>query len=231
MASRDQQNTKKLTYEEVEAWRTKLFEERSLLVPVEQLTEWSLIHYLWAAVLQAVHLDKNRDESDQNWQTPAWDFGRFAKAHPELVNLSEGKALDAIKRTIGSSFWKDHFHMDTADAEMAFDNIWAECRAIPGYDPLTIAILEAKSLPIKEDPSVPAGYAVFLNIARSLSKLQAGAPFMLPCHTLAPRLNCQPMTISRYRQKAIRDGHLRIVKGHSFRSSGKGEATEFMLAT
>jgi hypothetical protein len=31
---------------------------------------------------------------------------------------------------------------------MAFDGAWVECRAVPGYDPLTIAILKAKqSLP------------------------------------------------------------------------------------
>ena len=37
--------------------------------------------------------------------------------------------------------------MDAADAEMAFDAAWVECRAVPGYDPLTIAILEAKQSP------------------------------------------------------------------------------------
>jgi hypothetical protein len=42
-------------------------------------------------------------------------------------------------------------------------------------------------------------------------------------------LACQPMTISRYRKKAIRDGHLKIVKSHSYRSVGKSEATEFQF--
>ena len=50
---------------------------------------------------------------------------------------------------------------------------------------------------------------------------------MLPSHKLAPMLGCKPMTISRYRQKAIRDGHLKITKEHAFRSAFKGEATEF----
>ena len=50
---------------------------------------------------------------------------------------------------------------------------------------------------------------------------------MLPCHKLAPLLSCQAMTISRYRKKAIRDGYLKIVKNHSYCSTGKGEATEF----
>jgi hypothetical protein len=68
---------------------------------------------------------------------------------------------------------------------------------------------------------------MFLNIARSLHRQLNGSPFMLPCHKLAPLLDCKPMTISRYRQKAIRDGHLKILKEHSFRSATKGDATEF----
>jgi hypothetical protein len=53
--------------------------------------------------------------------------------------------------------------------------------------------------------------------------------FLLPCHKLAPVLACRPMTISRYRKKAIRDGYLKVVKTHSYRSDGKGEATEFQF--
>ncbi len=37
------------------------------------------------------------------------------------------------------------------------------------------------------------------------------------------------MTISRYRKKAIRDGHLMAAKTHSYRSVGKGETTEFQF--
>ena len=119
--------------------------------------------------------------------------------------------------------------MDTADAEMAFDGAWVECRAVPGYDPLTIAILEAKQSPAVADDNVPAGYATFLKIARSLQRQLPNSSFLLPCHKLAPLLACQAMTISRYRKKAIRDGYLKIVKHHSYCSTGKGEATEFQF--
>jgi hypothetical protein len=37
------------------------------------------------------------------------------------------------------------------------------------------------------------------------------------------------MTISRYRKKAIRDGRLKVVKNHIYRSAGRGEATEFVF--
>jgi hypothetical protein len=39
------------------------------------------------------------------------------------------------------------------------------------------------------------------------------------------------MTISRYRKKAVQDGHLEIVKQHSYRAGGRNEATEFRFIT
>jgi hypothetical protein len=228
MASVDK-NESIFTYQQVSAWREQLFDNRSLRISVEELNTWPLGRYLWAAVRQAVHLDDLREAMDQQWQTPAWDFGRFAKAHPLLVNLDENRALVEITRTIGRGFWTDHLHMEAADAEMAFDSVWVECRAVPGYDPLTVAILEAKQSSRAEDHTVPAGYTTFLKIAQSLQRQIPTSSFMLPCHKLASMLACQPMTISRYRKKAIRDGHLKIVKNHSYRSVGKGEATEFQF--
>ena len=226
MAFRDDD---KSTYEQVTAWREQLFDNRSLRITVEELSEWPLGRYLWAAVLQAAHLDDLRERTEHQWQTPAWDFGRFAKAHPLLVDLDENRALAEIKKAIGWDFWTDHLRMDTVDAEMAFDSAWVEFRAVPGYDPLTVAILEAKRSATVADHNVPAGYTTFLKIARSLQRQLPASSFMLPCHKLAPILACQPMTISRYRKKAIRDGHLKIVKKHSYRSVGKGEATEFQF--
>jgi hypothetical protein len=225
-----EENESTFTYQQVSAWRELLFDNRSLRISVEKLSVWPLRRYLWAAVLQAAHLDDLREHTEQQWQTPAWDFGRFAKAHPLLVNLDENRALVEIKRTIGRAFWTDHLHMEAADAEMAFDSVWVECRAVPGYDPLTVAVLEAKESQSVGDHNVPAGYTTFLKIAWSLQRQLPTSSFMLPCHKLAPMLACQPMTISRYRKKAIRDGHLKIVKKHSYCSAGKGEATEFQLS-
>jgi hypothetical protein len=217
-----------LTLAQATAWRKELFDHRSLRTTVEALRDWPLSQYLWAAVLQAAHLDRLRQQSQQQvWQTSAWDFGRLAKAHPLLFNLDENRALTKIKNTIGGQFWKDHLHMHPADAEMAFDDVWVECRAVPGYDPLTIAVLQAKKTPPMEDGNVPAGYTIFLNIARSLQQQLPDSSFLLPCHKLAPLLACQAMTISRYRKKAIRDGYLKVMKQHSYRCTGKGEATEF----
>jgi hypothetical protein len=157
--------------------------------------------------MQAVHLDRLREDSERDWQTPAWDFGRFAKAHPLLIDLDENDALAEIRRTIGSRFWEHHFHMDRADAEMAFDQVWAR----------------------ESGQDAPAGYTTFLAVARSLQRQSRDSAFMLPCHKLSLMLACLPMTISRYRKKAIRDGRLKVVKNHTYRSAGRGEATEFVF--
>ena len=201
MASTDQDKST-FTYQQVAAWREQLFDNRSLRISVEELDEWPLGRYLWAAVFQAAHLNDLRGKTEHQWQTPAWDFGRFAKAHPLLVNLHENRALIEIKRVIGRDFWKDHLQMDAADAEMAFDSVWVECRAVPGYDPLTVAILEAKRSASATDPHVPAGYAIFLNVARSLQQQLPASSFLLPCHKLAPILasthDDQPVSEKRH---------------------------------
>jgi hypothetical protein len=131
MASADR-NKFTFTYQQVTAWREQLFDNRSLRISVEELGKWPLGRYLWAAVLQAAHLNDLRGKTEHQWQTPAWDFGRFAKAHPLLVNLDENRALIEIKRAIGREFWTDHLQMDTADAgwlSMAFGSSAGPSRA------------------------------------------------------------------------------------------------------
>jgi hypothetical protein len=218
-----------LTYEQVNTWQGELFNGRSLRASVGELNKWPLRDYLWAAVLQAALLDGCKKENERGWQTPAWDFGRFAKAHPLLIDLDENDALAEIKKTIGSRLWENQLHMDRADAEMAFHRIWAECRAVPGYDPLTTAVLAAKEYACPPGQDAPAGYTTFLAVARYLYYQSPDSAFMLPCHKLSRMLACQPMTISRYRKKAIRDGRLKVVKNHIYRSAGRGKATEFVF--
>jgi hypothetical protein len=229
MLSTTTNKTTVLTHEDVFAWRCELFDGRSLRVPVEELHQWPLSRYLWAAVVQTGYLDGLREEKKRSWQTPAWDFGRFAKAHPLLIDLDENDALAEITKTIGSQFWEHLFHMDRADAEMAFDQVWAECRAVPGYDPLTIAVMAAKESARASGLDDPTGYATFLAVARALQRQAPNCAFLLPCHKLSRMLACLPMTVSRYRKKAVRDGRLRVVKNHSYRSGGGGEATEFVF--
>jgi hypothetical protein len=204
------QKTKPLTETEVADEQHRLFDGRTLKVPVSDLEYIGLGLYLWTAVFQARDLHDLREPFEQNWQTTAWDFGRFAKAHPALIRLDSNEALQMVKRIMGREFWTKYLGMDAADAEMAFDSVWNDLRAIPGYDPLTVAILKAKALPSSEDPNLPSGYETFLAVAHFLQRGVGDSSFMLPCHKLAPMLRCLPMTVSRYRQKALRDGYLKI---------------------
>jgi hypothetical protein len=53
---------------------------------------------------------------------------------------------------------------------------------------------------------------------------------LLPCEKLSGHLNCEPMTISRYRKWAQDDHFLTLIKPHRFRTGG-GEATTFRFDT
>lgn len=208
-----------------------LFDERRRRVPVFALADIPLAEYLHACVLQARHLDAQRSPSVRHWQTTAWDFGRFAKAHPALTSLSSGAALEIVRRTLGVGFWQPSLGMDAGDAEMAFDSIWNECWSIPGYDPLTLALEKARACCAapnsQHDPQQPHGYELFLHMIRFLQEDAGSTPILIPCHKLAALLDCLPMTVSRYRTKALRDGYLQLIKKHCFRPHGQGEATEF----
>lgn len=212
---------------EVADMQHRLFDERRLRVPASTLADCTVDLYLSACVLQAQYLHTLRSPAEHDWQTTAWDFGRLAKAHPALISLGSGAALAAIRRIFGNNFWQPFLDMSTADAEMAFDHVWNECSTIPGYDPLTVAHLKARACQGPADPLQPHGYDTFLATVRFLQQDAGDAPILLPCHKLAHLLRCRPMTVSRYRTKALREGHLQIIKEHRFRPNGKGEATEF----
>jgi hypothetical protein len=209
--------------EQVNNWKNELFEGQSLRVGVKELDGWPLQSYLLAAAFQARHLCDERTYAEV-WKTPAWDFGRFARAHPTLFHLDERAALNFVRAVLGTNFWQDILSMDQGEAEIAFDDVWVTCRTIPGHDPLAVAVSEGKRLPYPCEPDTPAAYATFLGIARSLKRQQGDKPFLLPCHKLADILGCSPMMITRLRRKAERDGFLEVVKKHSYRGR---EATEF----
>jgi hypothetical protein len=206
----------------------QLFDERQLGVPASRLNDTPLDLYLGACILQARHLQTLRSPEEEDWQSTAWDFGRFAKAHPALISLDSGSALARVRRVLGGNSWERLLGMSTADAEMAFDHVWNDCWSIPGHDPLTVALLKAREHPAPRDPQQPHGYDEFLATVQFLQEDAGdGGTILLPCHKLAGLLNCLPMTVSRYRTKALREGYLEVVKEHRFRPNGKGEATEF----
>ena len=68
MASTDCDKSK-FTYQQVTAWRKQLFDNRSLRITVEELGHWPLGPYLWAAVLQAAHLDDLRVKTKTSGNT------------------------------------------------------------------------------------------------------------------------------------------------------------------
>ncbi len=220
--------TAQLTIAAVRDFQALLFKDTRLLVAVEDLSNWPLPEYLWAAVFQARALHQGRESHDDGaWKTPAWDFARFAKAHPQLLRLRSGVVLSRIYKVLGRQFWINYLEMELDDAEMAFVDCWQRSHTIPGYDALTVALMEADRSPIptNESESGPLGYRRFLAVARSLQRQNGSSPILLPCVRLGDLLNCKPMTISRYRAKAIHDGLLVVSKVHERNRT----ATEFFF--
>lgn len=89
---------------------------------------------------------------------------------------------------MGHDFGEKHLEEDAADAEMAFDHAWRECRSIPGYDILSLALREADSVAAEVDFKGPESYGRFIRVARTLSRLRGGETINLPCHRLAELL-------------------------------------------
>ena len=153
------------TLDQVTVWREDLFDNRSLRISVEKLTESPLGHYLWAAVLQAADLDRlsNKRHSSTGKHQPG-----ILGASPRLTRSSSSlrnRALAKIKNSIGGQFGRI-IGTWTPPRRDGVRRCLGRMPRGPGIHPLTIAIVEAKQSPAVADDNVPAGYTNFLKIAR-----------------------------------------------------------------
>ena len=123
--------------------------------------------------------------------------------------------------------WAEVFDMKVADALPAFLDGWEQVRYLRGWEPLNLAIARARHEPLAVVHTEPGGYAEFINIAYQLQFAMGDQPILLPVHELAPKLEVSPMTITRYRTHAVKQGYLKIVRHHKHVPGGKGEATRF----
>lgn len=125
--------------------------------------------------------------------------------------------------------WRELFSdVNTAeDVYLEFVCTWGKVRYKIGETPLSVATARALAFPLQ-----PAGhdraphYGEFVSLAGWLQVAMGVRPIMLPVEKVAALLDVTPMTATRYRYLAVKDGYLRVVREHSF---GRHRATEFMF--
>jgi hypothetical protein len=179
-----------------------------------------------------------RDVAHRVIRTPLFEFVRLAKSHPELIGVPAQEALMKVEYWVAnlrgipkaaSDRWYFLFRTPKAEATMELFDAWQRVRYPPGWSPLDLAILRARSQPLDVKNSPTPGFAEFVSVCywlqRSLNK-----DIALPEELLAKKLGVSQPTVSRYRQEAQRRGLLRLIEHHSFRPDGKGRATRFRFA-
>ncbi|MGE5609475.1 MAG: hypothetical protein ACM359_09485 [Bacillota bacterium] len=174
--------------------------------------------------------------------TPLFWFVWPLKGHPELEHLGAKAAwvqVDAIvegwpcKRRKTFDAWAHWLDLARVDAQAEFMGVWRGIRFLPGQAPLPIALEKAREMPLRLKPEIldqrPDGYAFFISVAGWLQVSMGEQNILLPCRRLAKNLGVSEMTISRYRRDALKDGYVRQIKEHVFRSRGESESTEFQF--
>jgi len=194
----------------------------------------TLNKYLDAACERNRELIEGRDHNDP-WLSPLFEFTWLTKGHPQMKNLTACQALKHVEAWLvngrsGSrdEMWVDKFSTvgvdDAEDARAEFIDLWGKIKFPPGCSPLETALARAKERRLVPADCPTDSYADFISLAGHLQALRGANMILLPCHKLAELLGLSHMTIARYREWAVKDGHLRITRAHKF---GSHEATEF----
>jgi hypothetical protein len=185
-------------------------------------------------LLQMIRNNALGSKSDNRFRTPLWGFTRIVKGYSSFRDKSGEAALGMVECWLKtrSAIWEDFPGVySTEDAQVEFLRLWEIIQFGPNETPLEVAFERAKANPVAIDTALikTNGYQLFISLAFWLQKIIGEYHnIYLPCRQLAVILSCEPRTISRYRQFAIKDKFLKVEKNHSFNSRSKsGEATEF----
>jgi hypothetical protein len=132
--------------------------------------------------------------------------------------------------------WQEYFAEATDDDEAftLFVSTWGKVRYRADETPLTNAVAKAKAYPLgtlRSQKRRVAKYDAFVSVAGWLQVSMGDRPIMLPCRAVAEALKTTPKMISIWRQWAIEDEFLIVVKAHRFNPGGKSDATQFRFDT
>jgi hypothetical protein len=159
-----------------------------------------------------------------------FNFVRRAKAHPELQTLGGLEAAELVQRCLKSwssesgDPWREWFPQSD-DGKTEFVDTWERIKWPRAA--LEDAKVSAARLPLRPFRCYSVKYGLFVSVAGYLQRSVNGA-ILLPCRKMAGLLECDAMTVSRYRRLAVQDGLLRLT-ARGIKAQRK--ADEFSFAT
>lgn len=193
-------------------------------------------------MMHAAHHQATTEDRPE-WQSGIFTVARIMKSAPSLAAASGAQALREVEKVLAkwddkggksgaraARSWSRWFGVPAEDARAEFLSGWGKVRCVPGRGPWDHAWAQAARQPIQfRDESLcldsPA-YAKFVTFAGWLQVANGAKAIMLPVRKLAPLLQVEPMTVSRYRQFAVADSFLREVAAVNLKAR---KATEFIF--
>ena len=148
----------------------------------------------------------------QPFRTPMFIFVRRAKAHSELETLGGLEVAELVEKCLkswssrGGEPWREWFP-ESDDGKTEFVDTWERIKWPRAA--LDDAKVSAARLPLKPFRCYSVKYGLFVSVAGYLQRSVNG-PILLPCRKMATLLECDAMTVSRYRRLAVQDGLLRL---------------------
>ncbi len=181
------------------------------------------------------------EDGPPEWQVLFY-FVRLVQGHPAMAGRSGKEAFRAVcevmrswsrrKGIPASQGWQHWLDVDCDDAETVFLDAWDKVRYLPGRNPLRNALERAEQNPIILPEELadkrPDVYPRFVSLAGWLQVVMGDQPIKLPVREVGELLRILPMTVSRLRKFAVKDGFLKEIKPHRYAGKrGAGEATSF----
>lgn len=185
------------------------------------------------------------EQSEDNWRSPLFDFARLCKAHRDITDLSNDKAMQTVEAVLnalgdlptGIDPWEHYFPegeygepLPGDEARVDFMTSWKSVRHVPFRDALQAALQLSEERPLVPPCQRGKLYARLVSLAGWLQHIRRDLTILLPGRTIGPLLSCNPKTVSRLCKLAIQDGLLRIEKESKFHPTGEREAREFRFA-
>jgi hypothetical protein len=148
-------------------------------------------------------------------RSPMFEFARCLRADPCFSGLAGDAALTLIQKALQKSCdatLADQLSPPHDDPEISFLVAW-DLVVGPGVFEQAVAL--AKSKPASKEKSVSSKFGLFVEICANLQRLSGAAPIIVPVRKFAGVVGVSAVTISTYRQLAVRRGILKLVKKHS----------------